>query len=137
MRSVSLLVVLAATGTCTTDGAPAGNPEIEQVSQALTVPAVGPAFGPAFVDITWMSITNVYYQLGALKILTDGYFTRIPATEFFGGGGGLAHTRHAFKPDVPLVTRVRDALGGATAVNVLLTGHSHFDHSFELGFLRI
>jgi hypothetical protein len=78
-----------------------------------------------------MSITNVYYQLGPLKILTDGYFTRIPSGEFFGGGGGLAHTRHAFKPDVPLVTRVRDALGGATAVNLLLTGHSHFDHSFD------
>jgi L-ascorbate metabolism protein UlaG (beta-lactamase superfamily) len=83
------------------------------------------------VDITWMSISNVYYQLGSLKILTDGYFTRIPPGEFFGGGGGLAHTRHASKPDTPLVVRVRDALGGATAVNLLLTGHSHFDHAFD------
>src|SRR5258708_14256682 len=78
-----------------------------------------------------MSISNVYYQLGALKILTDGYFPRIPAGEFYGGGGGLAHTHDAFKPDVPLVGRVRDALGGATAVNLLLTRHSHFDHTFH------
>ncbi|HEX3695696.1 MAG TPA: hypothetical protein VH374_09930 [Polyangia bacterium] len=78
-----------------------------------------------------MSISNVYYQLGSLKILTDGYFTRIPASEFYGGGGGLAHTHHAFKPDLPMVARVRDALGGATAVNLLLTGHSHFDHTFD------
>src|SRR5260370_14507828 len=84
--------------------------------------------GPAFVDITWMSITNIYYQLGPLKILTDGYFTRIPSTEFFGGGGGLAHTRHAFKPGMDMVVPVRDALSGPTAVNLLLPGPSHFDH---------
>ncbi len=30
-----------------------------------------------------------------------------------------------------MVGRVRDALGGPTAVNLLLTGHSHFDHAFD------
>src|SRR5678815_1833118 len=89
------------------------------------------AAGPSFVDITWMSISNTYYELGPLKILTDGYFTRLPQSEFFGGGGGLAHTHDALKPDVPAVLRVRDALGGASAVNLLLTGHSHFDHAFD------
>ena len=33
------------------------------------------AAGPSFVDITWMSISNVYYELGPLRILTDGYIT--------------------------------------------------------------
>jgi hypothetical protein len=89
------------------------------------------AAGPPFVDITWMSIANVYYELGSLRILTDGYITRLPQNAFSGGGGGLATTRQAFKPDVHAVTRVLNALGGPASVNLLLTGHSHFDHSFD------
>jgi L-ascorbate metabolism protein UlaG (beta-lactamase superfamily) len=86
---------------------------------------------PSFVDITWMSIANVYYEVSGVGIMTDGYFTRIPQSAFFGGGGGLAQTRMAYKPDVDAVTRVLDALGGKQKVNLLLTGHSHFDHSFD------
>ena len=89
------------------------------------------AAGPPFVDITWMSISNVYYELGSLRILTDGYITRLPQNAFSGGGGGLATTRQAFKPDVDGVRRVLTALGGPASVNLLLTGHSHFDHSFD------
>jgi hypothetical protein len=89
------------------------------------------AAGPPFVDITWMSISNVYYELGALRILTDGYITRLPQSAFSGGGGGLATTRQPFKPDVGAVSRVMTALGGPASVNLLLTGHSHFDHSFD------
>src|SRR5262245_6109388 len=89
------------------------------------------AAGPAFVDITWMSISNVYYELGSLRILTDGYITRLPQSAFSGGGGGLATTRQPFKPDVEAVRRVMTALGGPPSVNLLLTGHSHFDHSFD------
>ena len=89
------------------------------------------AAGPAYVDITWMSVANVYYELGPLDIVTDGYFTRIPQNAFFGGGGGLAQTRQSFKPDAEAVARVLKVLGGASKVNVLLTGHSHFDHSFD------
>jgi len=89
------------------------------------------ASGPSFVDLTWLSISNIYYELGALRILTDGYVTRLPQSAFFGGGGGLAATRQAFKPDVDVVKRVLGALGGPASVNLLLTGHSHFDHSFD------
>src|SRR5207237_142682 len=64
-------------------------------------------------------------------IMTDGYFSRIPQDQFYGGGGGLAHTRMAFKPDVDMVTRVLEALGGKSRISLLLTGHSHFDHSFD------
>jgi L-ascorbate metabolism protein UlaG (beta-lactamase superfamily) len=101
---------------------------------ALAVAAVvtpASAAGPSFVDITWFSISNMYYELGPLKIVTDGYITRIPQSAFFGGGGGLASTHQPFKPDVAGVTRVMNALGGRNSVNLLLTGHSHFDHSFD------
>lgn len=89
------------------------------------------AAAPSYVDISWFSISNMYYELGPLKIITDGYITRVPQSAFFGGGGGLANTHEAFKPDVAGVTRVLNALGGRSSVNLLLTGHSHFDHSFD------
>ena len=55
------------------------------------------AKGPAFVDITWMSITNMLYELGTFGVLTDGYISRIPQSAFFGGGGGLAQTQAALR----------------------------------------
>ena len=107
---------------------------IAAVITALSLPlAIGTlsAAGPAFVDITWMSISNMYYELGSLNVVTDGYITRLPQDAFFGGGGGLAQTRQPFKPDLAAVTRVMNALGRPTKVNLLLTGHSHWDHSFD------
>ena len=74
------------------------------------IAACARAAAPAWVDITWMSISNMYYELGSKYILTDGYFTRIPQSEFFGGGGGLAGTHQSFVPDVKAVTRVMNAL---------------------------
>ena len=98
---------------------------------ALSAMAPVRAAGPSYVDMTWMSISNVYHELGSVRVLIDGYITRLPQSAFFGGGGGLASTRQAFKPDVEAVKRVLTALGGPSSVNLLLTGHSHFDHSFD------
>lgn len=91
------------------------------------------AVGPSFVDITWMSMANLHYQVGAVGVLTDGYITRIPQDTFYGGPSGLANTREAYLPDREGVARVLSALGGPTAVNLVLTGHSHWDHSFDTG----
>jgi hypothetical protein len=101
------------------------------IAYAVIAIATLRAAGPSHVDLTWMSIANMYFEIGSSRVLADGYFTRLPQAAFFGGGGGLGQTREAFVPDVKAVTRVFDVLGGRTSVNVLLTGHSHFDHSFD------
>jgi len=87
--------------------------------------------GPQHVDITWMTITNVYAELGPLNVLIDGYVTRIAQSNFFGGGGGLQNTHNPSVPNAALVGQVLSALGGADKIDLLLTGHSHFDHSFD------
>ena len=89
------------------------------------------AVGPDHVDITWMSITNMYYELGSFGVVTDGYISRIPKDIFMGGATGMARTRTAQTSDVAAVSRVLEALGGPSRVRLLLTGHSHFDHSFD------
>jgi len=97
---------------------------------ALASGAALPA-GPGEVDLTWMSIANVYIEAGPVRAVFDGYITRLPQAAFHGGGGGYAYTTRPFKPDVAAVARVLEALGGPQSVNLLLTGHSHWDHSFD------
>ena len=48
-----------------------------------------------------MSISNMYYELGPLNIVTDGYITRLPQDAFFGGGGGYAQTSGRSRPTSP------------------------------------
>ncbi|HEV3189932.1 MAG TPA: hypothetical protein VGY54_05510, partial [Polyangiaceae bacterium] len=87
--------------------------------------------GPLSVGITWASIANVYLELGSTSVLINGYFTRLPANDFFGGGGGLAYTHTNYSSDDTAIGAVLTALGGATRINWLFTGHSHWDHSFD------
>jgi len=89
------------------------------------------AASPDHVDLTWMSIANMYFEVGDKRIMADGYFTRVPQDLFYGGGGGLKNTHKPFTPDVAGVKKVMVSLGGKRSVNLLLTGHSHFDHSFD------
>jgi len=97
---------------------------------ALCVPALA-ARGADHVDITWMSIANLHLDFGTTRVLVDGYITRLPESLFFGGNGRLAHTRSASRPDEAAVRDVFEALGGRSAIDLLITGHSHFDHSFD------
>jgi hypothetical protein len=82
------------------------------------------------VDITWMSITNVLFDFGQERVLADGYITRLPES-IFSGGGGVDVTSRAMRPDEAAVREVHDALGGGHVITRLITGHSHFDHSFD------
>jgi hypothetical protein len=86
---------------------------------------------PDHVDITWMSITNMYFDLGDQRILADGYITRLPPEIFYSGASGYGKTQRAMRPDKAAVKEVLDALGGKHAVQLLLTGHNHFDHAFD------
>ena len=48
-----------------------------------------------------------------------------------GEEAALPFTRRPHTPDVAGVTRVLNALGGPAKIQMLLSGHSHFDHSFD------
>ena len=85
------------------------------------------------VDITWMSITNMYFDFGAQQVLADGYITRLPEKNFTGGTSGYGKTLGPVLPDKAAVGEVLEALGGKSAVDLLITGHSHFDHAFDTG----
>lgn len=81
------------------------------------------------VDVTWLSVTNIHLRAGALGILLDGYVTRLPQRLFV--QSDLLRTHAASRPDSAMVARVLAAIGGRSAVSVLLSGHSHFDHAFD------
>ncbi|MEO8562280.1 MAG: MBL fold metallo-hydrolase [bacterium] len=81
------------------------------------------------VDLTWLSIANVHFQAGPLGILADGYVTRLPQSAF--ADQTLVRSTGAFHPDTVAVARVLAALGGPSRIQLLLTGHSHFDHAFD------
>jgi L-ascorbate metabolism protein UlaG (beta-lactamase superfamily) len=83
---------------------------------------------PQHVRLTWMSVTNWLFEVGTTRILMDGYITRIPEAAFSGVGFATATPT---KPDEPAIQRLLDALGDSGKIDFILTGHSHFDHSFD------
>jgi hypothetical protein len=88
-----------------------------------------PGASVAAVDVSWLSITNLHLRVGSLGVLVDGYVSRIPPSTFV--EPNLLRTHTASRPDSAMVARVLSAIGGPSAVNVILSGHSHFDHSFD------
>jgi len=96
---------------------------------ALLAAADGARAAPDHVDITWMSITNMHFDLGKKQVLADGYITRLPRDLFV--NSSMIATQRAAHSDEAAVREVFNAIGGKSAVNLLLTGHSHFDHSFD------
>ena len=90
---------------------------------------------PPTVEMTWMSIANWYFRIGDQRILMDGYITRIPEAQFTASPvypkDLYTYTTAAYGIDMPSVTKVRDAVLGTDKLDLLLVGHSHWDHSWD------
>jgi hypothetical protein len=104
---------------------------ILELTTCAALGLAGAAHAADHVDITWMSIANVHFDFGTTRVLADGYITRLPQSIFSGEGGGLAITSRPMRPDEAAVREVYDAIGGRRAIDLLLTGHNHFDHAFD------
>ena len=72
---------------------------------AFTAGAAAQA-APDHVDITWMSITNMYFELGDQKIVADGYITRLPEELFQRTDSIYGKTVRTARPDVAAVKEV-------------------------------
>lgn len=83
---------------------------------------------PDKISLTWMSVANWFIEVGDTRIVTDGYITRIPESAF--SGPSFAYGEPSV-PDTVGIKRVIKALG-SPKVDFILTGHSHFDHSFDV-----
>ena len=90
---------------------------------------------PPSIEMTWMSIANWYFKIGDKRILMDGYITRVPENLFMPSPvfpkDLFTYTKGSYGVDVPAITKVRDAMIGRDKLDLLLVGHSHFDHSWD------
>jgi hypothetical protein len=103
------------------------------VAAGLAAPAVQ-AQSPR-VELTWMSIANWEMKIGGKRIWMDAYFSRLPQASFFPPPGlpndQYAYTRAPQGVDMESLRRVREAALGAEKLDLLLVGHSHWDHSWD------
>ena len=90
---------------------------------------------PPSVEMTWMSIANWYFKIGDKRIVMDGYISRLPENLFTPSptyaNDLYAYTKGPARVDVAAITKVRDAMLGADKLDLLLVGHSHWDHSWD------
>jgi hypothetical protein len=102
------------------------------LSAALAGTAVA---APPTVEMTWMSIANWYFKIGEKRILMDGYITRVPENLFVASSvfpkDLYTYTKGPAGIDLAAVTKVRDAVVGTNRLDLLLVGHSHWDHSWD------
>ena len=87
------------------------------------------------VDLTWMSIANWELKTPSRRIWMDAYFSRVPQSVFVAPPGlpndPYAYTRGPQQVDMDALRKVRDAALGADKLDLLLVGHSHWDHSWD------
>lgn len=108
-------------------------PALLSLATLIAAPAIA---APPGVELTWMSIANWYFKVGDKRIMMDAYITRIPGPPFFYAppdipGDQYAYTQKPANVDVDSVKKVRDAVLGASKLDYMLVGHSHWDHSWD------
>ncbi|TFW33722.1 hypothetical protein [Massilia horti] len=91
---------------------------------------------PSEVRLTWFGLANWTFKIGDLNIMMDGYMTRIPPGYFQGGSDGLAYTRAPWPVDQGAVRWSHSVLSNkpGSPINLVLTGSSQFDHSFDTAY---
>ena len=109
---------------------------IASAALVLSAVLVTPAFAaPPSVEMTWMSIANWYFKIGEKRILMDGYITRVPEANFSASPvfpkDMYTYTKAPYGVDTPAISKVRDAVFGTDKLDMLLVGHSHWDHSWD------
>lgn len=85
---------------------------------ASAQPGLAAPAGPHEIEITWMSIANWYFKLGDLRIVMDGYITRVPGPPFFVASpqfpaDQFAYTQGPYTVDFASVLAVKEALPAA------------------------
>lgn len=82
----------------------------------------------ADVRVTWLSVTNWLLEVGATRILLDGYLTRIDRRllDADGSSGGTAVT------DTAELRRLLEPALPDLRVDWILVGHGHWDHAFDV-----
>ncbi|HEY1227823.1 MAG TPA: hypothetical protein VGF26_10935, partial [Ramlibacter sp.] len=102
------------------------------LASLLAAPALSQ---PASVELTWMSIANWDMKIGSKRIMMDGYFSRLPNSLFYPPPGlpndMYAYTKAPAGVDMDSIRKVKDAELGAAKLDLLLVGHSHWDHSWD------
>ncbi len=93
------------------------------------------AAAPPSVEMTWMSIANWYLKIGDKRIVMDGYISRVPESNFVPSPvfpkDMYTYTKAPHGVDQAAIARVRDAMLGSDKLDLLLVGHSHWDHSWD------
>jgi len=109
---------------------------IASAAVALSAAFSTPVYAaPPTVEMTWMSIANWYFKIGDRRIVMDGYITRVPESLFIASPvfpkDMYTYTKGPAGVDLPAITKVRDAMLGGERLDLLLVGHSHWDHSWD------
>ena len=102
---------------------------------AFSLASAAASAAPPTVEMTWVSIANWYFKIGNTRVLMDGYISRVPEASFTPSPvfpkDMYTYTKAPYGVDSASVTKVRNALLGYDKLDLMLVGHSHFDHSWD------
>jgi len=83
------------------------------------------------IDFTWMANTNWLIETEEVRILLDGWITRIPRPARPDIQNLETLSVPPIVPDTTSVKRVFKAISEDKKIDYIISGHSHFDHSFD------